>query len=902
MFVEDQAEGQVEDSIEAQNEDQIQGQSGKKKKKKKKRKDVASESSGSTVIDNLSNLDMRERKETFQKYYLVESMFINDSFFKAIYEGDEKMVESLIALNPNNVNKTMVTVTLGTKEKITPLIAAIRNFQFQIARKLIAAGADVKAMAMQLNHHPEPICNHVVCIAAFRDDQLTKEILALPQIDRYADESMLSNTFYKVIFSGLMNAITVFLDSKKLTIFSLVGAYNLEAIKNFPAIKLLLKNEILERCKSIDLDNPYEILDIFHAFACCCRNAMREIADAIFDGLKERKNSKGEKLIERIFTFSYLPIHQGLPLAKYLVSKGVDIRLPTLVFTTVVELPNGRRRPVQTKSSDALFGAVENQNTAFVKYLLGVGANPNIYYRFFRKCYTQEMIDSAKSIPNEIRPHIEIVDKKNLANREQECLIEHDSYREKLKKVNDINVEQGMMYDVNIAKTRTLSDVKDTQEYFNNATAVPFCPGRTPLIMAVISKNNPIMDLLLEKDADVDAVDINNMSALMYAAMTNNLYAVKKLLERGANKDLESDSDKTAFMLATNKDIRKLLAPDLSKTVVDTKPVNQEPRVDANSESKNPIKSEPVSSELPRALNENSPLAKEIQKNKNSKLLKEVERCYLFLRELLDKKIDEALPKVPQLILIRNAMLGALARMLRAIRCYIKLYASGNGIFPIEWAGKLSNVIFHPHNTKLAKMATNFDDNQNLNNGVKAMVKMVLDVMDSSEDATSKVAQFKQSLAKSESNGTRKLWQQLCEKEYSDLANADRHKQMSLAKQDLRAYKKLLENNSSEIAEFADGYTAARLNTYVDDATLALLKDFSQNQTLFAAISHARDKGYLFRHPEREEDTPRIVSVAPGTAKKITLGIGREELGTQVSLTERVENASQDSAPKITPP
>jgi len=57
----------------------------------------------------------------------------------------------------------------------------------------------------------------------------------------------------------------------------------------------------------------------------------------------------------------------------------------------------------------------------------------------------------------------------------------------------------------------------------------------SPLISAVEAKSCPIMQLLLDNDADVNFVNQSGFTALVYSMETNNLPLVKLLVEHGAN-------------------------------------------------------------------------------------------------------------------------------------------------------------------------------------------------------------------------------------------------------------------------------------------------------------------------------------------------------------------------------
>lgn len=64
--------------------------------------------------------------------------------------------------------------------------------------------------------------------------------------------------------------------------------------------------------------------------------------------------------------------------------------------------------------------------------------------------------------------------------------------------------------------------------------------GRTAFHYAVQSKRTEVIDLIFFRDADIRAVDLRDRTVLHYAAMCNNLAAVKRVLELGGREDLLS--------------------------------------------------------------------------------------------------------------------------------------------------------------------------------------------------------------------------------------------------------------------------------------------------------------------------------------------------------------------------
>ncbi len=92
--------------------------------------------------------------------------------------------------------------------------------------------------------------------------------------------------------------------------------------------------------------------------------------------------------------------------------------------------------------------------------------------------------------------------------------------------------------------------------------------GWTPLHYAAASGDNEIVQMLMDKDANLDALSPNRTTPMMMAARGGHILAVKLLLDAGADATLKNDAGMTAIDFARqsgNKDIVDGLAYRLKR-------------------------------------------------------------------------------------------------------------------------------------------------------------------------------------------------------------------------------------------------------------------------------------------------------------------------------------------------
>lgn len=72
----------------------------------------------------------------------------------------------------------------------------------------------------------------------------------------------------------------------------------------------------------------------------------------------------------------------------------------------------------------------------------------------------------------------------------------------------------------------------------------------------------PVLKFLIDKGADINAVDINGNTPLHVASYYDYYYEnIEELISRGADRTIKNKDGKTAFDLAKTDDCKALLTP-----------------------------------------------------------------------------------------------------------------------------------------------------------------------------------------------------------------------------------------------------------------------------------------------------------------------------------------------------
>ena len=103
------------------------------------------------------------------------------------------------------------------------------------------------------------------------------------------------------------------------------------------------------------------------------------------------------------------------------------------------------------------------------------------------------------------------------------------------------------------------------QNYFKEQLIIDF-PNQydvTPLHYACYYGSKEVIDLLLDLGANIKAIDSDGNTCLHYAVKSKSIRAVKKLLVRGAKKNVKNKEGKTPFNIAF--DLKKFELSDILK-------------------------------------------------------------------------------------------------------------------------------------------------------------------------------------------------------------------------------------------------------------------------------------------------------------------------------------------------
>jgi uncharacterized protein len=194
--------------------------------------------------------------------------------------------------------------------------------------------------------------------------------------------------------------------------------------------------------------------------------------------------------------------------------------------TVLVDLLLQQGAPVDARNlagSTALYGAAENDRAAVVGRLLASGADPNLAGR-------SGVTPLAAAAFKGNKPIVDLL----LANG---------------SKPNEVDAtgKSAIIY----------AAVQINARYGNDLTVLMWAAGYADGAGVLDAKN--VVKLLLDRNADINAVDDRGRTALMIAAELDHAAIVDMLLEHGADRSITDKQQKTAVDLATSDAVRQAL-------------------------------------------------------------------------------------------------------------------------------------------------------------------------------------------------------------------------------------------------------------------------------------------------------------------------------------------------------
>jgi uncharacterized protein len=209
--------------------------------------------------------------------------------------------------------------------------------------------------------------------------------------------------------------------------------------------------------------------------------------------------------------------------------------------TALVDLLLDQGAPIDARNlagSTALYAAAENDRAAVVDRLLARGADPNLAGR-------SGVSPLAAAAFKGNKPIVDLL----LANG---------------SKPNEVDAtgKSAIIYAAALGFTSIVQRLLDAgvqinARYGNDLTVLMWAAGYADGAGVLDAEN--VVKLLLDRNADINAVDDRGRSALMIAAELDHAAIVNILLERGADRSITDKQRKTALDLATSDAVRQAL-------------------------------------------------------------------------------------------------------------------------------------------------------------------------------------------------------------------------------------------------------------------------------------------------------------------------------------------------------
>jgi ankyrin repeat protein len=211
----------------------------------------------------------------------------------------------------------------------------------------------------------------------------------------------------------------------------------------------------------------------------------------------------------------------------------------------LVELFLGKGAPIDGRDiagSTALYVAAENERQATVALLLAKGANPNLPGRSGLTPLTAAAFKGNDRIVEQLLSQAAAPADPNVVDATGKAAITYAAAR-------------GF---AGIVRRLLDAGVDARFRYGNALTALMWAAGHEDGVGVQAAES--VVDLLLSRGAEVDAVDDRGRTALMMAAELGHAELVEMLIGRGADQTARDKSGKTALDLAADERVRRTLA------------------------------------------------------------------------------------------------------------------------------------------------------------------------------------------------------------------------------------------------------------------------------------------------------------------------------------------------------
>ncbi len=221
---------------------------------------------------------------------------------------------------------------------------------------------------------------------------------------------------------------------------------------------------------------------------------------------------------------------------------------------------------LDTIGNSVLILAVQNNNKELTQHLLSKGADPNLInseeltpLAIARKNENNEISDIIK----DFQYHDWLKQEDKFTEEAFEYAIDCDNpkivvdFIKNGRDVEEVCISKGIAPLIHAIFTDSYNVIKILLE--NNANPNVSFDTRPAITISAMFNQYEVTKMLIEKGADINAVDGPLTSALMFASEEGNIDLVKLLIENGADSDLVDQKNETAKDKAIKNNYSKIV-------------------------------------------------------------------------------------------------------------------------------------------------------------------------------------------------------------------------------------------------------------------------------------------------------------------------------------------------------